>query len=149
MTASYELPFGKGKRYMGSANRWQDLVVGGWSINLTNATQSGYYLNILNVNNDNSVMFTASERPNATGQSPGTSGSVGDRINGTWLNASAFSRPTPLTFGNVSRTIPVRGPGLYNWDASAFKTFSVTEKFKAQFRGEILNATNTPFFRAP
>jgi hypothetical protein len=38
---------------------------------------------------------------------------------------------------------------LYNWDASVFKTFNITERFKAQFRGEILNATNTPFFRAP
>ena len=149
MTASYELPFGKGKKFLGSSNRWQDLAVGGWSINLTNATQSGYYLNITNVNNDNSVMFTASERPNATGQNPATSGNVGSRVNGTWLNAGAFSRPTPLTFGNVSRTLPILGPGLYNWDASAFKSFSITEKVKAQFRGEILNATNTPFFRGP
>src|SRR5207302_5145270 len=62
MSASYELPFGKGKRFLGNVNRWEDLLVGGWSINLTNATQSGYYLNILSVNNDNSVMFTASER---------------------------------------------------------------------------------------
>jgi len=148
-TISYELPFGKGKALLGSVNRLADLAVGGWSINLTNQTQSGFYLNILAANNDNSVMFTASERPNATGQTPATSGSVGSRVNSGWLNPAAFSQPTALTFGNTSRTMNVLGPGLYNWDASVFKTFSVTEKFKAQFRGEILNATNTPFFRAP
>jgi len=148
-TISYELPFGTGKQFLRSANRITDAIVGGWSINLTNQTQSGFYLNILAANNDNSVMFTASERPNATGQNPGTSGSVGSRVNSGWLNPSAFSQPTALTFGNTSRTINVLGPGQYNWDASVFKTFSVTEKLKAQFRGEILNATNTPFFRAP
>lgn len=148
-TISYELPFGRGKQYLGSVNRWADLAVGGWSINLTNQTQSGFYLNILSAFNDNSVMFTASERPNATGVNPATSGSVGSRVNSGWLNPAAFTRPDPLTFGNAARTMPVLGPGLYNWDASVFKSFSVTEKFHAQFRGEILNATNTPFFRAP
>lgn len=148
-TISYDLPFGRGKAFAGNVNRWADLLVGGWSINLTNQTQSGFYLNILAANNDNSVMFAASERPNATGQNPATSGSVGSRVNSGWLNPAAFSQPTALTFGNTARTMPVLGPGLYNWDASVFKTFSITEKFKAQFRGEILNATNTPFFRAP
>jgi len=148
-TISYELPFGRGKKFLSGISRLADVAVGGWSINLTNQTQSGYYLNILAANNDNSVMFTASERPNATGISPATSGSVGSRVNSGWLNPAAFSQPTALTFGNVSRTMSTLGPGQYNWDASVFKTFSITEKLKAQFRGEILNATNTPFFRAP
>jgi hypothetical protein len=148
-TISYDLPFGRGKAFAGSVNRWADLAIGGWSINLTNQTQSGYYLNILAASNDNGLMYAASERPNATGVKPSTSGSVGERVNSGWLNPTAFSQPTPLTFGNTARTIPALGPGLYNWDASVFKTFSITEKFKAQFRGEILNATNTPFFRAP
>ncbi len=148
-TISYELPFGTGKKFGGSASKAVNLLIGGWSINLTNQTQSGYFLNILAASNDNSVMFAASERPNATGISPATSGSVGERVNTSWLNPKAFSQPTPLTFGNTARTMPVLGPGLYNWDASAFKTFSITEKLKAQFRFELLNATNTPFFRAP
>jgi len=149
MTISYELPFGKGKQFLTNANRLADLAVGGWSLNLTNQTQTGFYLNILAANNDNSVMFTASERPNATGVNPATSGSVGSRVNSGWLNPAAFSQPTPLTFGNTARTMPVLGPGLYNWDASLFKNFSIVERMKAQFRFELLNATNTPFFRAP
>jgi hypothetical protein len=43
----------------------------------------------------------------------------------------------------------MRGPGQANWDISVFKTFSIAEKYKAQFRAEALNALNTPLFRAP
>ena len=43
----------------------------------------------------------------------------------------------------------MRGPGQVNFDASLFKNFSLTEKVKAQFRGEALNATNTPLFYGP
>jgi len=149
LVTTYELPFGKGKKFLGNANKLTDLAVGGWSINMTNITQTGYFLNIKNNDNQNGPLFSASQRPNAAGGNAATSGSVGDRINGVWLNSAAFSAPGSLSFGNVSRTIPVLGPGLYNWDASAFKTFNITERFKAQFRGEILNATNTPYFRAP
>ena len=93
-------------------------------------------------------MFTSSQRPNATGASPETSGSVGQRIN-NWINKDAFSTAPALTFGNLSRTISERGPGLFNWDISIFKNFPVYERFKAQFRAEALNAFNTPYFRSP
>jgi hypothetical protein len=43
----------------------------------------------------------------------------------------------------------MRGPGQANWDMSVFKTFSVKEKLKGQFRAEALNAFNTPMFAAP
>jgi hypothetical protein len=43
----------------------------------------------------------------------------------------------------------MRGPGQVNWDASVFKTFSIAEKLKAQFRAEALNVMNTPLFRSP
>jgi hypothetical protein len=43
----------------------------------------------------------------------------------------------------------MRGPGMANWDSSLFKTFSVGEKFKGQFRTALLNTFNTPLFAAP
>ena len=49
----------------------------------------------------------------------------------------------------MTRTIPMRGPGQVNWDFSVFKTASITENLKVQFRAEALNAMNTPLFRAP
>jgi len=37
-----------------------------------------------------------------------------------------------------------RGPGLWNLDMGIYKNFSITERFKLQFRGEMYNAFNHP-----
>jgi hypothetical protein len=143
---TYELPFGKGKPFLQN-NHFLDYVVGGWSVNAFNVIQTGYPLNVTQTNN-NSVIGASVQRPNATGTSPGTSGSAEDRLN-DWLNPLAFSSAPAYTFGNISRFLNVRGPGLFNLDFSLFKTFSIRERVKAQFRAEALNATNTPYFSTP
>jgi hypothetical protein len=149
MTESYELPFGRNKKFLGNVSRLTDLAVGGWSVNVVNVISSGFPLIISQSSNNNSATtFSSSQRPNATGISPETSGSVGQRID-NWIYKDAFSMSPTLTFGNVSRTISERGPGLFNWDISIFKTFSIYERFRAQFRAEALNAFNTPYFRSP
>jgi len=43
----------------------------------------------------------------------------------------------------------VRGPGLFNLDASIFRNFRLTERFTLQFRTEAFGATNTPQFGQP
>jgi hypothetical protein len=143
---TYELPFGKGKTFLRN-NRILDYAVGGWSFNAFAVAQSGYPLNVTQTNN-NSVIGASVQRPNATGVAPGTSGSAEDRLNG-WLNPAAFSSAPAFTFGNTSRFLNVRGPQLFNLDFSVFKTFSIKERVKAQFRAEALNATNTPYFSTP
>lgn len=144
---TYELPFGKGKPML-AGSRVLDYVAGGWSINAISLFQSGYPLNITQNSNNNSVIFTASQRPNATGVSPVTEGSLADRID-NYVNPAAFSQAPRFTFGDVSRTLSMRGPGQANWDLSIFKTFNIHEQIKAQFRAEALNAFNTPLFRSP
>lgn len=147
-SVTYELPIGKGRALLGSANYVTNLLAGGWSINAINIFASGFPTQFYMNNNLNSPFGTARQRPNATGVNPGASGSVGDRING-WYNPAAFTTTPVLEFGNVTRTVGLRGPGQVNWDVSIFKNFAVTERFKAQFRAESLNFTNTPLFRAP
>jgi len=149
MTGIYELPFGRGKQFLGNVNRAEDLAVGGWSVNVVNIISSGYPLQISQNSNQNGKFFGgASQRPNATGISPTTPGGTDQRLD-NYINPLAFSAAPALTYGNVSRTISERGPGIFNWDISIAKSFSVYERFKAQFRAEALNAFNTPLFRAP
>ncbi len=66
-----------------------------------------------------------------------------------YINAAAFSLAPAYTFGNVSRSIPAFGPGMASWDVSVFKTVTIKERVKAQFRAEALNAFNTPEFGNP
>jgi hypothetical protein len=144
---TYELPFGKGKTML-SSSKALDYVVGGWSVNAINVYQSGFPLQITQSTNNNSVFGYASQRPNATGVSPFTSGSLEDRLS-NYINPAAFSTAPRGTFGNLARTLDMRGPGQANWDLSIFKTFTIAERFKGQFRAESLNAFNTPMFAAP
>lgn len=143
---TYELPFGKGKRFA-RGGRALNYVAGGWSVNAVGILQTGFPLAVSQPNN-NSVIGASYQRPNATGLSPATSGSTTERING-WLNPVAFSQSPQFTFGNVTRFLNVRGPALVNWDVSLFKTVAIGERVKAQFRAEALNAANTPYFGNP
>jgi hypothetical protein len=145
---SYDLPFGKGKKFVNSSNVILSNVVGGWSLNATSIFQSGFPLQISQAKNFNSSFGYASQRPNATGVSADTTGSLESRL-GNYINAAAFTQAAQFTFGNVGRTISERGPGQANWDMSLFKTFTIKERIKSQFRFEALNAMNTPLFYAP
>jgi hypothetical protein len=144
---SYDLPFGKGKGLL--ANGWVGkYVAGGWVVNAVSIYQTGFPLQITQATNYNSGFGYASQRPNATGVSPVTSGSLEQRL-GSYINPAAFSTAPQFTFGNISRTLDMRGPGQANWDLSVFKNFEIKETLKAQFRAEALNAMNTPLFYGP
>ncbi len=145
-SVSYELPFGKGKPFLRN-HRFLDYIAGGWAVNAMNVYQSGYPLGIVQPNN-NSVIGSSYQRPNATGINPASEGSAHDRLDG-WFNPAAFSQAPLFTFGNVGRYINVRGHRTANIDLSVFKSFTFVERFKAQFRAEALNAFNTPIFGKP
>jgi hypothetical protein len=144
---SYELPFGKGKAFMNRGGV-VNYALGGWVVNSVSIFQTGFPLQISQATNYNSAFGYASQRPNATGISPVTSGSLEQRLN-DYINPAAFSTAPEFTFGNVGRTIDMRGPGQVNWDMSIFKNFVIKEVLKAQFRCEALNAMNTPLFYGP
>jgi hypothetical protein len=146
MAMTYELPFGKGKAMLAN-NKLLDYAIGGWSANFVSVLQSGYPLAITQSNN-NSVLGASTQRPNATGTSASVDAPFAKRLDG-WINPAAFTVAPQFTYGNVSRVIPLRGPGQVNFDVSIFKTFTLVEGLKAQFRAESLNVTNTPMFYGP
>jgi hypothetical protein len=145
-TWTYQLPFGKGKRFLNS-NRVADWVVGGWSLNGTIILANGFPL-FVEQTNLNSGIGGVGQRPNATGVSACYSGTPESRRS-SYLNPAAFSAAPAYTFGNVGRNIPCLGPGQANTDASIFKTVTVKERFTGEFRAEALNLANTPYFAQP
>ena len=142
---NYQLPFGMGQHFL-SSGRVMNAVVGGWAVNAVITMQTGFPLSIYQ-SNLNSAIGTGVQRPNATGVSAATTGSVEQRLY-NYINPAAFSTAPQYTFGNVSRTIPLRGPGMADTDFSLFKSVG-TERYKGQFRFEVFNLTNTPQFYAP
>jgi len=140
---TYALPFGKGKQMLNhGVASW---VVGGWQVNGILSRTSG-------------TPFTVSASATSL-NSPGNSQTANQvsptvRIPGghgpgnPYFDTSAFAPVTTATFGNSGRNI-LRGPGIFNLDASVFRTFDIRESLKLQFRAEALGATNTPSFGNP
>jgi hypothetical protein len=71
-----------------------------------------------------------------------------------WFNTSVFERSnTKALVSNIRTASPrfggIRAPGMVNYDLSLLKKTKITERVTTEFRGEFLNATNTPFFAGP
>jgi hypothetical protein len=143
---SYELPIGKGKSV--NTGKAADYFVGGWTINFVNVYQTGFPLQIFQTDFNSGYGYGA-QRPNETGSSASTSGSVESRLY-NYINPAAFTLAGEGTFGSTPRTLSdLRGPGQKNWDLSLFKNIPIREGMKLQFRAEALNGFNSPLFHSP
>ncbi len=138
---TYELPFGRGQRWFtqGFVNK----IAGGWQINGIMALVSG-------------TPFTVASSATAL-NSPGNAQTANQvrpavEIFGgltPYFDPKAFAAPIGAgVFGNTGRDI-LRGPGYFNLDASVFRIFRITERFRLQFRTEAFGVTNTPHFNNP
>ena len=63
-----------------------------------------------------------------------------------FINGNCFAAPT--TIGQNGPTIlpPIYGPAFFNWDMGVFKSFSITERKKVQFRFNGYNWLNHPLW---
>jgi hypothetical protein len=96
-------------------------------------------------------------RAQLSGKRIATSGSLFSRVQGTYLNADAFTDapeapngtgPFDTDFGNSGVGI-VRGPGQKDVDMSIERAIAISERHSIHMRGEFFNATNTPNFANP
>lgn len=144
---TYNLPFGRGQRFLNTQNTLVDALIGGWQANGILTLARG--IPLVFVMNDNSAnRFIAALRPNLICD-PTLSGSVNSRLNG-YFNRNCLASPAPFTLGTASRTSPnVRAPGTRNLDLSLFRNIAVRERYRIQFRAEFFNVTNRPKFGPP
>jgi Carboxypeptidase regulatory-like domain len=67
---------------------------------------------------------------------------------GSWLNVSAFARPSGRgDYGNTARNV-FQLPGIDNWNLAVFKNFAAGGSRKFQFRWEVYNLLNHTQFSA-
>jgi hypothetical protein len=147
----YDLPFGQGKTFLSTSSRVVNAVVGGWGVGGLTTLMTGFPLGFgTNQNLTNS--FGGGSRPNyVAGCAKQATGSATSRLN-QWFNTSCFTQPAAFTFGNEPRLDPaLRGPGVAEWDASAYKSFPVNRDgtINVQFRAEAFNLFNRVQFGYP
>jgi hypothetical protein len=139
----YQLPFGKGHAWLNHG--FAAAVFGGFQIGGTISKYSGLPFTV-----------TASGASlNAFGQTqtanqimPNVAIYGGHDANTPYFNGIAFAAPTGPVLGNTGRDI-LRGPGVFNIDASVSRIFAIREMLKLQIIGEAFNLTNTPSFGQP
>ena len=141
-----ELPFGAGKPW--ATGRIGNAVAGGWMVSAVITYDAGSPINVTQA--DNTGSFGGVQRPNVVaGVDPNTAGATLDRLNG-YISTAAYAAAPAFTFGSAPRTDPeLRTPGRANLDLVVAKTVGLSSHAKAQFRIEMLNATNTPKFVGP
>lgn len=140
----YELPVGQGKAFLSDLHGAAQAALGGWEVSGITSYGTGLPF---------SVGFSVP--PSYVGWWGGRAGRLSgvplyagqesgshNIISGVqWFNPDAFAPPTPWTWGDSSRN-SVFGPGFWDWDISALKSFRVTESVRFQLRADFLDAFN-------
>jgi hypothetical protein len=144
VTGAFELPFGRGRAFGGSVNRWVDATIGGWEISGFWSLQSG---TPLQVTQSGGTLWNGTQRPHLAGD-PSTSGPMTSRLN-QYFNEAAFERPATDTFGSAPRYLNYRGPRLNTMDLALLKSWKTRESQRIEFRLEAANALNHPVFSDP
>jgi hypothetical protein len=166
----YELPFGKGKKWLQSGPAsW---FLGNWQANYIMQTRSGAPYNLQVTGDLANLRGSASSapgnylRPNliadpfvagpvAANPDPNCQktvsqgGRAADAVytSFSWFNSCAFGIPSGA-FGNLGRNV-FRGPAVFNMDYSMFKAIQIREGMSLQLRFEAFNIFNIQNYDVP
>ena len=142
ISSIYDLPFGKGRPFMSSANRFVDSALGGWELAGVLTAHSGLPFTPV-ISGDQANTGVSGQRPNVVGDPVLSNPAPND-----WFNVNAFALPAKYTYGNSGRNILQSG-SLVQLDLTLEKRFSIFETRQLEFRAEAFNIMNRPTFSAP
>jgi hypothetical protein len=143
----WELPFGRGRKWL---NDWRGVpahVVGGWQLAGITILNTGLRLTPTYTGRDSSNTNNVGGRPDriSDGNLP-----KDQRTIHRWFDASAFAVP-PVNagrFGNSGIGV-LTGPGSVIWNLAATKTLRFKEQGRVEFSLSATNVLNRPNFGNP
>ena len=155
MYGSYDLPFGKGKQFAPSANRAENLIIGGFQLSSTMNWAGGLPITLNYSEASNNIPGSAPSYPSYAGggrmktsltsfnastrtrkyYDPQTSNLISDP--GTGI----FKNPGLDTIGNVGRNTYF-GPSFFTEDVAITKAFDIWERVQTKFRMDAYNVWN-------
>jgi hypothetical protein len=170
---SIDLPFGRGKKFLGASNRAVDAIVGGWTLGVINRYASGGPLDIAAPNTlNNGTLFTQYKKANLNSAVPirtGIDRTTLDPNNPSvrWFgcrpepiagrpgqfqcaaNSTPFNIPGEFEFGNASQFMSAfRQPPVFTENISIVKQFNLAGDGRVKFvyRADIFNLFNRTNF---
>ncbi|HWF45640.1 MAG TPA: hypothetical protein VG168_01435, partial [Bryobacteraceae bacterium] len=123
---------------------FNNVLLNNWQVNTITSLYSGLPFTVVS-GTDRSLSGIGNDYSDQIGSPAPPSGVSQVR---EYFNTAAFTQAVIGTFGDVGRN-SLRGPGLFDVDASIFKDFLLTERYHLQFRAEAFNIENRPNFNNP
>jgi hypothetical protein len=152
LSATYELPLGKGKKW---GSEWGGLangILGGWKLSAIFQARTGAPITVTTSVRRSEQNTRSSERPNCVGNPvPANQGMTSDPNapnDSKWLDIGAFAVAPLGTWGNCGVGI-VSAPGYSNVDATLSKRFKLGATRSLEFRAEAFNILNHPSWGPP
>lgn len=147
IASSYELPFGRGKRWL--TGGVPNVVFGNWALNGVFRAQSGIPFQI-----SSSFCNVPAQLNNfcspalLTGASPFSQSPKHFDPSQPVLNVNSFEPASSFNFytGKGPRVQNFRQPGYSDFDIGLQKSINITERFKFQLRGDAFNIFNQHHF---
>jgi hypothetical protein len=156
INGTYDLPFGRNRRFSSDLNPLADKAVGGWSVSAIANLQSGFpFSPQLGYNPTGSGDTRNPVRPDIN---PNFKGKLYTKTVAQWFNPNAFLAPvstlsssgaiTGGAVGNLGRDT-LTGPGSEELDLALLKNTQIREGINLQFRSEFFNILNHTNFATP
>ena len=135
-SGTYDLPFGTGKAFGKSANRFVNYAIGDWNVNLITTFTTGTALGWGNVIYLGGPLNLDPHNVDSS------------------FDTSRFNRVVAQQLGSNLRTLPsrfanLRADSVQQVDFSIIKGFRITERLRMTYRCEFFNSTNRAIFNAP
>ncbi len=141
----YELPFGRGRKFMHDTSTVIDQLLGGWNVGGITNWHSGFPFTVFaGTGTDFSGFNQFADRPNL-GSTPVTL-NFSDPAH--VFSTAPFSPPGAGSVGNVGRNA-FYGSNYTDFDFSLQKNFPVTEHQRFQLRADFFNLFNHPNWDLP
>lgn len=142
----YQLPFGKGRRWL--SNGPASAIFGDWQLSGITFARTGRPINVT-ISRSNSLLpdqnSRSIQRPNLLSGADTAGAPSGNR---GFINASAYGLPARGLYGNAPRN-SARGPGLLQFDMSLVRKIRVSESNSLDFRLDVFNIFNRSQYGQP
>ncbi len=148
----YDLPFGRGRKFGGSVNKWVDAVIGGWTMSGIVSARSGLAIN------GTTGAFPRSFNLTSPAILTGSLSAFAVNIRDVGSTIQYFADPVAANaafgypkHGQLGSRNILRGPMFWGWDMGLSKKFKApwSEKQRFTLRVDAFNVTNTNAFGTP
>jgi hypothetical protein len=151
LSATWDVPFGRGRTWGKDVPAALDWVLGGWGIGWQTKYTSGSALAVEQNRMGNPIPIADPTTPGGIHDRLGDQLDAEGNVMNPWFDKGAFQpladtyaiSPTALRYGWI------RGPYSFFHNAALFKTFSFSDRIKLELRIEANNVFNSPQFADP